>query len=238
MSKGFFITGTDTDVGKTLIAGALIKLINYLGYKVCGMKPIESGCGREGDVLIPYDGMFLKQIAHLDEPINMLTPCCLESPLAPLPASEIDQIEINLNQIRKSYARLTRDYEKIVVEGIGGLLVPILHDYSVVDLAKEFGLPLIVVAKPGLGTINHILLTVNYALKEGLEVAGVILNYSYPPEDNLAEETNPQLLKQICPAPLLGTFPYLKRTEEEEITKTALNNFDLAVIQKYLQSND
>ena len=107
-------------------------------------------------------------------------------------------------------------------------------NYFVVDLAKEIGLPLIVVAKPGLGSINHTMLTVNYALKEGLQVAGIIINYSHPPENSLAEETNPQLLKQICPVPLIGIFPYLKNRDEHVIEKTALKNLDLEVIKKYL----
>ncbi len=234
MSKGFFITGTDTGIGKTLIAGIIIKAINFLGLKACGMKPVESGCGREGEVLIPYDGVFLKQIAHMNESVSLVTPCCLESPLAPLMASELDRIDINLNEIRKAFAKLSKLYEAVVVEGIGGLLVPIKKDYYVIELAKEFELPLIVVVRPGLGTINHTMLTVNYAIKEGLEVAGIIINYSNPPENNLAEETNPKLLAQICPAPIIGIIPYLKSMGEEVIEKTALKNIDSELIKKYI----
>jgi len=234
MLKGFFITGTDTGIGKTLISGAVIKAINYLGVKVCAMKPVESGCGREGEILIPYDGIFLKQIAHMQESISLVTPCCLESPLAPLIASELDRIDIRLTEITKAFTKLSKLYEAIVIEGIGGLMVPIKKDYYVVELAKEFGLPLIVVAKPGLGTINHIMLTVNYAIKEGLEVAGVIINYSRPPENNLAEETNPKLLTQICPVPVIGIFPYLKNLEEDVIERTAIKNLDLELIEKYI----
>jgi len=112
--------------------------------------------------------------------------------------------------------------------------VPLKTDYFVVDLAKEIGLPLIVVTKPGLGSINHVMLTVNYALKEGLQVAGIIIDYSLPPENSLAEETNPPLLKQICPAPLIGIFPYLRNRDENIIEKTAQKNLDLEVIKKYL----
>jgi dethiobiotin synthetase len=85
MFKGFFITGTDTGVGKTVMAGAVIKVMQSFGVKVCAMKPIESGCGKEGDLLIPYDGTFLKQAAHMGEPITQVTPFCFESapPLQP-----------------------------------------------------------------------------------------------------------------------------------------------------------
>jgi dethiobiotin synthetase len=235
VAKGFFITGTDTGVGKTLIAGAFIKTIQFLGKKVCGMKPVESGCGRQGEVLIPSDGMFLKQASNADEPLTLITPCCLESPLAPMAAAEVDGRDIDISKIGRAFSKLSGRYEVLVVEGIGGLLVPIVKDYYALDLAGELGLPLVVVARPGLGTINHIMLTVHCALKAGLTVAGIVINYGQPPENSLAEQTNPKLLLQISPVPLIGIFPYLKSREEEEITKAALKNFDLELIGTYLR---
>jgi dethiobiotin synthetase len=234
MSKGFFITGTDTGVGKTIIAGALIKTLDLMGLKTGGMKPIESGCAREGEVLIPFDGMFLKQTAHMDEPISVITPCCFETPLAPLPASELEMKKVSIPSIKNAFAKLSQIYDVMVVEGLGGLLVPIRKNYSVLELAEELDLPLIVVAKPGLGTINHIMLTVNYALSRGLAVAGVIVNYSMPPEDSLAEKTNPKLLSQICPVPVIGLFPYMKEITEETIEKAARKNFDIEILRGYL----
>jgi len=232
--KGFFITGTDTGVGKTIIAGTLIRVLSFLGVKTGAMKPVESGCMREGDVLIPSDGIFLKRTAQMQESIKQVTPFCFESPLAPLPASKLEKKNISITEIRKVFYRLYSHYDAVVMEGIGGLMVPLKTNYFVVDLARETGLPLIVVAKPGLGSINHTMLTVNYALREGLQVAGIIINYSHPPENSLAEETNPQVLKQICPVPLIGIFPYLKNRDESMIEKTALKNLDLEVIKKYL----
>ncbi len=232
--KGFFITGTDTGVGKTIAAGAVIKAMNSLGLKTCAMKPIESGCGREGDVLIPYDGMFLKQIAHMDQPLTAITPCCFESPLAPLSASELEMRHVNMAEIKKAFVGLSKTYEAIVVEGIGGLMVPISKGFYTVGLAAEFGLPLLVIARPGIGTVNHTMLTVNCALREGLQVAGIILNYSKPPENSLAEKTNPMLLSQVCPVPIIGILPYLKSIDEETIATTAIKNLDLKEIKKYL----
>ncbi len=234
MPKGFFITGTDTGVGKTIAAGVVIKAMNSLGLKTCAMKPIESGCGREGDVLIPYDGMFLKQIAHMNEPLTTITPCCFESPLAPLSASEIDMRDIDMAEIKKAFAVLSMTYEAIVVESIGGIMVPISKGIYTVGLAAELGLPLLVIARPGLGTVNHTMLTVNCALREGLQVAGIILNYSKPPENSLAEKTNPMLLSQVCPVPIIGILPYLESIDEDAITKTAIKNLDLKEIKKYL----
>ncbi|MDA8432597.1 MAG: dethiobiotin synthase [Nitrospiraceae bacterium] len=234
MAKGFFITGTDTGVGKTIVAGGMIKNLMFLGFKTGVMKPIESGCGREGGTLIPFDGMFLKQTAHIDEPITNITPCCLESPLAPLSASERDMVEIDIEGIRRSFSSLTKKYGAMVVEGIGGLMVPIREDYYVIDIVREFGLPLVVVTRPSLGTVNHTMLTVKCALDAGIEVAGVVINYSQPAEGSLAEKTNSKLLAQICPVPILGTFPYLKNLDEDEIARAAMKNLDMEKVKKYL----
>jgi len=234
MFKGFFITGTDTGIGKTVMAGAVIKVIQSFGLKACAMKPIESGCGKEGNVLIPYDGTFLKQAAHMNEPIRQVTPYCFESQLSPLAASEIEGRKISIDEIKKAYYKLYKSYEAIVVEGVGGLMVPIKKDYYILDLVREFSLPLLIITKPGLGTINHTMLTVNYALEAGLEVAGLIINYSRPPENSLAEKTNPAILKEICPVPVIGTFPFLKSMGEDVLEKTAMRNFDLEVLKKYI----
>jgi dethiobiotin synthetase len=254
--RGFFITGTDTGVGKTVITAALIQAIRILGLKVCGMKPIETGCLKSESrvrssefgvhppeaealrfkdrVLIPSDGMFLKKTAGMDDSIDSVTPIRLENPLAPLPASEIEDIPVDIEKIKKTYAELSKKYEVVVVEGIGGLLVPIKRDYFVLNLARDFGLPIIIVSRPGLGTINHTMLTVNYAIKEGLTVAGIIINYSQPPEDTPSEKTNPKVIKQISPVPIIGVFPHLDNMELTSIEKAAVKSLDIERIREYL----
>lgn len=244
MAKGFFITGTDTGVGKTIITSALIKVAKSLGLRACGMKPIETGCVKaelkvkrqktKDKDLIPSDGIFLKNIAGIVESIDLVTPVRFVNPLAPLPASEIEGISVDINKIKRAFMKLVKKYDAIFVEGIGGLLVPIKKDYTVLDLIKDFDLPLIVVSRPGLGTINHTLLTVNYALKEGLNVAGIVINYARPPEKSLAEETNPQIINQLSTAPLLGIFPYLEELKADNIKTSALENLDIERLKNYL----
>jgi dethiobiotin synthetase len=245
MAKGFFITGTDTGVGKTVISAALIKAAHLLGFKACGMKPIETGCktavssqqsaiSSKKRTLIPSDGIFLKEIADIGESINLITPIRFQNPLAPLPASEIEGTSVDLEKIQKSYTALFKNYDIVIVEGIGGLLVPIKKNYFVLDLAKDFGLPIIVVSRPGLGTINHTMLTVNYAIKEGLNVAGIIINYSRPPEGTLAENTNPGVMKKISPVPVIGIFPYLKDLESSTIERAVQKSLNLQIIKKNL----
>ena len=246
MAKGFFVTGTDTGVGKTIITAALIKAAHFLGFKACGMKPIETGCTQKEfkvqsskfkvikNDLTPSDGTFLKKISNADESIDLIAPVRYENPLAPLPASEIENNPVDIEKIKKAYRELARRYNVIIVEGIGGLLVPINKEYFVLDLARDFGLPLIVVSRPGLGAINHTMLTVNYAINEGLDVAGIIINYTRPPEGTLAEDTNPEIIRRLSPVPVIGIFPYLKDLESRTIERGVVKSLNLEIIRKHL----
>lgn len=244
MPKGFFITGTDTGVGKTIISAALVKAVQFLGFRAVGMKPIETGCKRPAvsrqhrehrdDSLIPSDGKFLKAISNSDESLDLITPVRFENPLAPLPASEREGIPVDMEKITNAFATFAHKYTVLIIEGVGGILVPITKDYFVLDMAKDFGLPVIVVTRPGLGMINHTLLTVNYALKEGLTVGGIIINYSRPAEGTIAEQTNPKVLATICPIPVLGIFPYLQNIGGDAIEEAAVKNLNLEMIKKYL----
>ena len=254
--KGFFITGTDTGVGKTIISAALIKAVRMIGLKSCGMKPVETGCTKKKKFkvksshlgespeatklkvqnrdLTPHDGIFLKKIAGVNASLDLITPIRFENPLAPLTASEIEGRAVDPGTIKKAYQELSVEYDVMIVEGIGGLLVPLRKNYFVLDLASDLGLPVVVVARPGLGTINHTMLTVNYALKAGLPVAGIIINYTRPPEGSPAEVTNPGIIRQISSVPLLGVFPFLNDFKSETIGKAAADSLNIETIRNYL----
>ncbi|MBI4823310.1 MAG: dethiobiotin synthase [Nitrospirae bacterium] len=234
MSRGFFITGTDTGVGKTVIAGLIIRALSILGFKTAGMKPVETGCIRQKDVLIPSDGTFLKNVSHMDEGINHIVPYCLEAPLAPMTASEMEGIDISPEKIKGAFDELKRRYDAVVVEGIGGLLVPLKKDYFVLDMIKDMGLPLIVVTRPSLGTINHTLLTVRYAKMEGIEIAGIIINYSSPSQGTQAEETSPHVISVLSPVPVIGIIPHLSDLGKETLEKIATKSLLFDIIRKYL----
>jgi dethiobiotin synthetase len=246
LAKGFFITGTDTGVGKTIISAALIQTAHMIGLKSCGMKPIETGCSKQkfkvksaklkvqDRDLTPHDGMFLKKIAGVNASLDLITPVRFENPLAPLAASEMEGRAVDLGTIKKAYQKLSLEYDAMIVEGIGGLLVPIRKNYFVLDLASDIGLPVIVVARPGLGTINHTMLTVRYALKAGLTVAGIIINHIRPPEGTPAEVTNPDIIRQISPVPVLGVFPFLVDFKSATIRKAAATNVDIKIIKEFL----
>ncbi|MGO9612977.1 MAG: dethiobiotin synthase [Dissulfurispiraceae bacterium] len=219
-AKGVFITGTDTGVGKTFAAAVLIRALIKKGIKVGAMKPVETGCLNRAGNLIPADGMFLKSLAQMDATIDLVSPIRFEHPLAPMVASELEGKAVELGKITDSYHTLSEQYSFMVVEGAGGLLVPIVRIkqegehgdqgvYFMVDLMRELRLPVIVVTRPTLGTINQTLLTVNHALRAGLEVIGVLINDAQAPGNTLAEETNPRALKELCPVPILGILPHI-----------------------------
>jgi dethiobiotin synthetase len=238
MNHGLFITGTDTGVGKTVVAAAIIKALHLQGIHACGMKPIETGCSRVGNTLYPSDGMFLKKVARMDEHIGFVTPYCFENPVAPSLASEMEGKAIHIPLITEKFQALLERYPAVVVEGIGGILVPIKKDYFVVDLIRELDLPLVIVARPSLGTINHTLLTIDYALGKGIKVSGVIINFSRPPESTVAENTNPLLLEQICPVPVVGIFPHLGNLEDSVLERNALKHLDIKVLGEHLLSSE
>jgi dethiobiotin synthetase len=229
LTKGIFITGTDTGVGKTLVSAAIIRMLISKGAKTGAMKPVETGCEKRNDALIPHDGMFLKEMAGMDDSIDLITPLRFEHPLAPMTAAELEKRPVEIKKIFDAYEALAKKYEFMVVEGAGGLLAPIAPGYFTADLIKGMKLPLVVAARASLGTINHTLLTVNYALKEGIDVLGVIIN-STNPEHGIAEDTNPQVLKRLCPVPVIGAMPYLENISKNNIEEAALKNLDLKAL--------
>jgi dethiobiotin synthetase len=209
-ARGVFVTGTDTDVGKTAVAGGLTAALRRRGVRAGYFKPIQSGCPEAGGRLVPTDAAWVKELAGLPEPLEILTPTTLALPLAPAVAAAEAGVEIDLEAVAAAYRELAGTYEFLVAEGAGGLYVPLSgKEFLVVDLARWLGLPLVVVARAGLGTINHSVLTVKAALAEGLEVLGTVLN-RYPEQPNLAARTNPGVIEALSGRPILGKTPEVK----------------------------
>ena len=192
LPKGLFIVGTDTGVGKTVITAALAMALRSKGVDVGVMKPVSTGCKR------PLDALFLKKAAQVDDPLDWINPVHLIPPLAPWVASRLTDRKISLRKIRQAYRQLQAKHSFLLVEGTGGLLVPITSSFTILDLAKEFGLPVVVVARAGLGTLNHTGLTLKALREAKLEVAGVFMN-GFPPlkKQTIAERTNPGVIKYI-----------------------------------------
>ncbi len=215
MSQGVFITGTDTGVGKTLIAGALAACYRKGGVRAGVMKPVESGCRRLEDGLHPDDALFLKKMAASADALDDIVPYRLEQPLTPSVAAALAGVTIDLEVINRSYRRIAGRNDIVLVEGAGGLLAPIFQRLTAVDLIRLLRTPLIIVARNALGTINHTLLTVEHARRSGLDVLGIIVNQCSPSPD-LSAETNPGIIERLSGLPLLGVLPYLPASVRED----------------------
>ncbi|MEK6692038.1 MAG: dethiobiotin synthase [Nitrospirota bacterium] len=209
MTKGIFITGTDTCIGKTVISGALAIALKEMGYDVGVMKPIETGCRRSGKKLIPSDAIFLKKTSGSRDSLDLINPYRFKRPLAPAVASELEGVKIDISRILRSFELLKKRHDIVIVEGAGGILVPINKDYFFLDLIRDMGIPIIIVARPGLGTINHTLLTIRCAREHGIPVIGFIINHSNRSKPDPSEVTNPLVIKRLSNIPLIGVFPFI-----------------------------
>lgn len=215
MSKGIFITGTDTGVGKTIVASTLALLLRMRGVNVGVMKPVTSGCREEEGALLSEDALLLCQAAGVSCNAD-IAPYLLREPVAPAEAARIDGVKIELASIKESYDRLASVHDFVIVEGAGGLMVPLAGGLLVADLARELDLKILVVARPGLGTINHTVLTCFAAQQMGLGVGGVIIN-NYPAAPGLAERSAAHHIGSLCGAPVLGIWPNCDDPDQVEI---------------------
>lgn len=224
MGRGYFITGTDTGVGKTIVAGGLAALYKDKGLDVGVMKPVATGCKRINNALVSEDAVFLKRAAEVDDEYALINPVSLEQPLAPTVAARLSNTKIDLEKIRMSYDSLCEKHDYLIIEGVGGLLVPIEAYYFVVDLASEMELPIIVVCRSNLGTINHTLLTVSYAREHELDVKGIIMNDIKENGDDVVKKTSADEIQRLTGLPLLGIIPFDKRLDVTQFNKEALLN--------------
>ena len=208
MGGGLFITGTDTGVGKTFIACGLAGLLRESGYRVGVMKPAETGCQERDGQLVPEDAVRLKEASGCEEPLEKICPYRLKDSLAPSVAAERSGVTIDIGLIQKLYDEISSKHDITIVEGAGGLLVPILSHYTYADLAKLLKLPLVVVAANRLGAINHLLLTLEHASWRGLRVLGYIWN-NLDSQPSLAAESNTEALRFLTAVPCVGEIPHV-----------------------------
>ena len=209
-SRGVFVTGTDTAIGKTIVAAALAAWWHSRGIDVGVAKPVASGGRRVDGRLISEDAMLLQRAAGVDDPLSLINPVCPAGWAAPWVSARAEGKTIRIAPALAAYRTLRRRHERMIVEGAGGLLVPLTRRYLVADLARDIGLPLLIVARPGLGTINHTLLTIEAARRRGLAIAGVVFNeYERPAAGSrrsLSWRTNPDVLATLGRVRILATL--------------------------------
>lgn len=207
MQFSCFVTGTDTEIGKTLISAALLHLLSHSGLQTIGMKPIAAGVTERDGVVSNEDIDALTAASNMLIPRSLTTPYLLRAPAAPHLAAAQDGVSISINQIIACYKTLTTSAQAIVVEGVGGFWVPLSDDADTADLAQRLNLPVIMVVGMRLGCLNHALLTAAAIRSRGLTLAGWVAN-CIPPQMAYLDE-NIRALQDRLDAPWLGTVPLL-----------------------------
>lgn len=226
MRKGIFVSGTDTEIGKSFVTASLAGILAKKGIDVGVFKPMMSGAKRE-DIL--SDAYILKQFSQDPLPLEKINPFQFDEPLAPYVASKRAGQSISLTEVLDAWYTIRDQHDFYLIEGAGGLAVPLGEHFLVADLAKEIGYPLLIVARPNLGTINHTLLTVHYARSIGLDVLGVIINGLRTPA-GVAEQTNPSLIEQFADVPVLAVLPWIEHPTPEEMIRVAEKHIDIKKI--------
>jgi dethiobiotin synthetase len=201
--NGLFVTGTDTGVGKTVLTAGIVAALRARGHDAGVAKPIQSGALADDPT---GDAMLLKRWTGVAESASEIAPYSFAAPLAPLVAAGLEGRTVTLAEAVEAAQAIADRYETVVVEGAGGLMVPLGPDWTVADLAVELGLPLVVVARAGLGTVNHSTLTVRVARSVGLDVVGVILNGA----GDESSQGNAALIERLANVRVLGSTPLVE----------------------------
>ena len=230
-ARGFFVTGTDTGVGKTLVSGGIAHILRNAGKKVGVFKPVASGCRRDYDGLVNTDAEFLRACSHCDFDLSVINPVRFIAPAAPIVCEEHEDRPVDFAAIETAYNRICSESDVMIVDGVGGIRVPISEGADVISLAQAFNLPLIIVTRPDLGTINHTLLTIDAARNAGLAIAGVVISGYNAETAGLAEETLPRVLAEWGQVPILTIVPFDEESDVEkgklgELTIEALTDCD------------
>ncbi len=208
MAKGLFITGTDTGVGKTYVASGICAELRRRGADVGVMKPAETGCNLRDGRLIPRDALHLMKASGAHDPLDLVNPYRFRRPLAPSVAARSEKKTVRLSTIMSCFRKLSSRHEYMVVEGAGGILVPLSGKYTYLDLALALELPALVVARPSLGTINHTLLTQAVLKERGVSVAGIVINYAQRQKRGSAEQSNPSVIEELSGVRITGIISH------------------------------
>ena len=222
--NGLFVTGTDTGIGKTTVAAGIAAALSGRGHRVGVYKPAETGCAPD-----PVDATRLKFFSGCAADLSVISPYALRDPLAPALAAEREGVSIDLDCLVRCYEAIAREHDITLVEGAGGLLVPLTASMTFADLARYLDIPMLVVVGSRLGAISHALLTVRYAKLFGLRVLGYVVNFFQPQIDDAAQSNIEALARWLGPA--LGVVPYLGEVEATDEERRRL----AAEFPKYLQ---
>lgn len=217
MARGFFITGTDTDVGKTTVALGLMAAFQQKGFTVAAMKPVSAGCVQTENGLRNDDALKLMQQADVDLPYETINPYAFEPAIAPHIAAADVNVEMSIDIIVDAYKVIADKVDVVIVEGAGGWLVPFNETQTMADVAIQLALPIINIAGIRLGCLNHTLLTTQSISLNSLPLAGWIANHIS--EKTSRDDENIKTLQDRLSSPCLGNVPYLENSNSETVSK-------------------
>ncbi|WP_077212560.1 dethiobiotin synthase [Bacillus dakarensis] len=229
--NGFFVTGTDTDVGKTVISSGLAGVLKEMVIDVGVFKPMLSGIPREDAA---SDTSLLKELSQTSLTHEEITPFEFKEPLAPYMAAKLEGKQVRLEEIKDHWEKIRGKHEFFIVEGAGGISVPLGEEYLVSDVIKALELPIVIVARPNLGTFNHTYLTIQYAKSMGLAIAGIVIN-GQSEEPDIAEMTNSELMGKWCGVPILGVTPKLEVVTKESVKNMVKEHIDITLLLNQLE---
>ena len=228
-AQGLFITGTDTGVGKTVVTAAILAWLQHRGKKVGVMKPIETGVDSECSSPANSDALFLMECGGIKDALAEICPIRLKPAASPFQAALIENRSIQPETILSAYRTLSEKYDWMLVEGIGGVRVPITRDTGVMDLMRDLGLPAVVVARYQLGTLNHTLMTLDTLKQNGIPVRGVVFNQTRPEAPDAIEQNQPRLIEELSGTQVLGEFPYIDNLNTQSFSPEKLKELETSV---------
>lgn len=229
---GLFIVGTDTGVGKTIVTAGLAAYLRQRGFDCGVMKPVESG-GMSGAP--DSDSAYLKKISGSKDDIDLINTYAFEAPLAPGVAAQLEGVKISFDHIKERYRRLELLHPFVLVEGAGGLLVPLGKDKTLLDLIRYLELPVLLVARLGLGTVNHTLLSLECLSRNEIPVAGIVLNTTSL-EPDLSTKYNRMTISEWTSIWIWGTLRYLKRKKNPAEIARAVGEDLGRAFEQYLKA--
>ncbi|MFT3654497.1 ATP-dependent dethiobiotin synthetase BioD 1 [Bacillus sp. B01(2024)] len=229
--RSFFVTGTDTGVGKTIVSCGLAAAFRQKRADVGVFKPFLSGVPRTHP---ESDTSLLKNMSQTALSHEEITPFEWKEPLAPYTAAMLEGKSVSIEEVTAHWRKIKNRHECFIVEGAGGISVPLGENYLVSHLIKALELPAVIVARPDLGTINHTYLTVEYAKNMGIEVLGIIIN-GVKSRPGLDEKTNPSIIETLCKVPILGMTPKLDHVSAENIQHMIEKHVDVSSFMNLTQ---
>ncbi|MBU3128816.1 dethiobiotin synthase [Clostridium sp. FP2] len=224
MAKGIFIVGTDTDVGKTVVTAGIIHVLRSNGYNATYFKAALSGAIKVGNELIPGDALVACDVSNLEEDYVNITPYVYKNAVSPHLAAKLENKSIEIDVIREKYDYLKKKYDYIIAEGSGGIICPLIDDerglYTLENLIVDLNMSVIIVARAGVGTINHTVLTVKYIESLGIKIKGIIINNYI---ENVICNDNINMIEKLTKVTIIGKFKRIENLKENMVQAIRIN---------------